>query len=184
MASRLLNLLTALSLLVGVAAVAVWVRSYGTVDVVRAVFSHGGYRAATMLDFDPTPGRVVLEFSSGLGEGPAGFSHHSAAIGDDVPSLNIYSTMDTSGADLPGGFGYRRGDRAGSLFNPPARLRVVMVPLWPVILVAGVAPTLRLRAWRTRNRRAAIGLCPRCGYDLRATPEKCPECGTTVTTPA
>jgi hypothetical protein len=47
-----------------------------------------------------------------------------------------------------------------------------IVPMWAVALPAGVMPA----AWLARRRRAE-GLCPACGYDLRATQGRCPECG-------
>jgi hypothetical protein len=55
-------------------------------------------------------------------------------------------------------------------------------PLWLVALVAGTWPAaslaLAVRRRITRRRAGREGLCPKCGYDLRATPNRCPECGT------
>jgi len=64
------------------------------------------------------------------------------------------------------------------------RCRSLHVPDWMLLLATAVLPGLWYRRWR-RDRRAAWrernGRCVRCGYDLRATPGRCPECGGTKT---
>jgi len=49
------------------------------------------------------------------------------------------------------------------------------VPAYFVAVLLSILP-LR-RAWTWYRRGPAQGCCARCGYDLRATPERCPECG-------
>ncbi len=63
------------------------------------------------------------------------------------------------------------------------RAFMMMVPLWFIALIAAILPALWIRLYRgkwRRERRRDAGLCPHCGYDLRATPDRCPECGTAL----
>jgi hypothetical protein len=53
------------------------------------------------------------------------------------------------------------------------------IPDWFICLVTALAPTAWLTA-RLRRKRHRPGLCPICHYDLRATPDRCPECGMVV----
>jgi hypothetical protein len=54
------------------------------------------------------------------------------------------------------------------------------LPHWPICIATFIPPLLHVRSRRLRGRRTRQGLCPTCGYDLRGTPDRCPECGTPV----
>jgi hypothetical protein len=86
------------------------------------------------------------------------------------PALSVTS----SGEWL--GFGYFRANPARSL--PTYDIVIFAIPYWAIALCATVLPAW----WSLRNHRAARpargGRCAKCGYDLRATPDRCPECGT------
>jgi hypothetical protein len=65
----------------------------------------------------------------------------------------------------------------GRMYRVTVRFSSITVPFWFLTLVFALPPTHVLWRWR-RSRRKPVGLCPSCGYDLRATPDRCPECGT------
>jgi len=61
-----------------------------------------------------------------------------------------------------------------------ARWQVIVVPHWFAISITGILPYFWGRAAAIRTRRSMRqkrGLCPACSYDLRSTPDRCPECG-------
>ena len=58
------------------------------------------------------------------------------------------------------------------LYGTPAQLLSELALVVPLLWLT----SMLLRRHRAR-RRAAAGLCPACGYDVRSSPERCPECG-------
>jgi hypothetical protein len=84
----------------------------------------------------------------------------------------------------------RRGDygvywspRTPIPFTAGSTYRLIQVPLGPIAALFALSATpavaWNLRRARRRAGRRRRGLCPSCGYDLRGTPERCPECGVT-----
>jgi len=56
----------------------------------------------------------------------------------------------------------------------------IFIPLWLLVLATALLPSLWLWGTVRRWRRKPPGLCSVCGYDLRASEMRCPECGTAV----
>ena len=144
-----------------------WARSYWV--AYQATFTHG--HAYNVLCSDR--GEVTFlqqPYVSALGTHWIGLRHHPVE-GDDP---------------LPGQRTHPVGVRSGHFFTSMANdAQYVVVPLWPMVTAVGVCPVARFVVWlpgvwsRARGcRRRAGKRCPACGYDLRATPGRCPECGT------
>ncbi len=59
----------------------------------------------------------------------------------------------------------------------------VVFPYWSLVVTTlpfSFWYAVRKRRRWVRRRRARRGLCLRCGYDLRASTDRCPECGTSI----
>jgi predicted RNA-binding Zn-ribbon protein involved in translation (DUF1610 family) len=70
---------------------------------------------------------------------------------------------------------YYRGEELG--MRHFLGIKGIFVADWVVIAMSAMHWFIYLGARLGKRRRKRVGHCVRCGYDLRATPNQCPECG-------
>jgi hypothetical protein len=164
--------LVGVSLLLCVATAAIWVRSYLVMDSVRATPVGSAWHV-----FDTRGRLVIVRYGGPIADLErrynGGWSHHSgreygASFGPGYISAPRWDV------ELPGFATATSADNMG-------HARLVVAHFAALTTAFALAPLAWFAARRRRRRKRArerAGLCATCGYDLRASPGRCPECGT------
>jgi hypothetical protein len=163
---RLFNFAAAaVSLALCVTTATLWVRSYLVADQLTKPRADG----YTTINSD----RGVIAYVVDNDSPPPGsdaswrwYKAYRGTFGGGFDATAGSSTVDS----IVGGTAYRQ--------------RAWWVHHWLIVLATAIFPSVRFgRWWRRRHAgrdraRRLRGQCPVCGYDLCATPARCPECGT------
>ena len=182
------------SALLFVLVVAVWVRSYLVSDWVRVMRETEGPEYDVMVDGHPVGHRDDFQRELGIqhGRGRIGVSveRRTNVSSDAQPGFNWQrlppTPMDVSGlAGIAEVFFDRLGFGVIKMRErtDPGTSSVtvgILFPLWFAAVVTGTLPAVWLTRWRRESiaaKRRRAGQCTGCGYDLRESPERCPECG-------
>jgi hypothetical protein len=171
MKRRVLALLAALSLVLFALFAALWVRSYVRLDILIQV------RPRDVTTVSSLRGRIVSQIGWTMEDAQKQSSRRNAVGWRFEMWGNVAgsTTIDRSrGWQLLGfdAFNMRSGANTGEF--------VAIVPYWFLCLVTVVLPARVAYVRFQMRRREMLGLCARCGYDLRHASERCPECGATV----
>jgi len=157
-----------ISLLLCIAIIALWVRSYRRIDVLDF------YKLSPRYDYRFTSNVGIIEFDrSNFAEDDNGFSSYPISLGPDTAEKFIHDSTEVLWSFKIGPF------VGGRTLNGSAHAEDILLDLpdWAFVILLMIPPAL----WQfhRRKRTPAPGHCTLCGYDLRATPTRCPECGTT-----
>lgn len=179
MTRRLFNAASAISLLICMAVVALWLRSYWRFDVLgtpKTSAVSGEWR--TQLFAWSFRGELCLLY----------VRQTQDYYGDDVWQAFSGEQADLEytllGSILQGAAETRHGFgqfEVGGQSTPDGRYRFLHLPIWALACTLALLPLNAACRRLQRRRREGAGHCHQCGYDLRASTGRCPECGTPIT---
>lgn len=180
------NRLAIVSAMLCIAIFSLALRSFWRFDMVNletcrsnnAVWTGDGYELASLhgvmwfrhYHADFLPGKLPPENLRNRIRGPFLHVRRTKTIRLDPPSEGPLvaigaGLIHSASADASGAF-------TGTQYIVPHWLAATLLAVLPIY-----ALTRLLRLKRRMRRRIANDLCPSCGYDLRASPDRCPECG-------
>ena len=163
----LLNAATVLSLVLCAVTMAAWVRSYQAQDTVFWTMTNPPLTVQAYT----YRGGVFAGFAKPVGTGDEWY----------LPGAGWVRGRAWSFTELGGAQGTlfnRFGFALPYDHNGAVESRTLACPFWFLVLLTAILPAVRLARRRARRLRMGAGLCQHCGYDCRATLERCPECGT------
>ncbi len=185
----LLTAVTAISFLLAIATGILWIQSGRVQDELIYYMIDSPNRSTTFCRIRSSRG--LLSVST---------SNMYYASREQIRFIDPTQPSYNPGSDMPT-WGWSRNASAGTPYHPqgsfwnqrgfrftfprwipsptPGRWRVgsFWMPHWFLLLICLILPGLSFRRRLRRLHRARLNLCARCGYDLRASPERCPECG-------
>jgi hypothetical protein len=160
----LFNGISALSLFLFLVMAVLWARSHYYHDF---FYCRGGNNRANLIAIgSDASGRLGFEVSHGITLYPERFRW--------ISYKNYANDPDPTDSWLGLSFTHLA---SGGIDN-----RSIRFPNWILALLFAVFPITWLLK-RTLGRTIPDGNCIHCGYDLRATPDRCPECGTVAPNP-
>jgi hypothetical protein len=181
MRRRLLTVFSALSLMLCLATCALWARSYWAEDIILW-FLATPPRGQTTVTLVSRRGREVVELTRDQWlnnvqlRDDAHFETRKPTLFRDVDGFFHEMSKTGSTSHFMGFWIHTEHYTAHSgLFR--RRSRSATLPDWPPPVLTAILPAAWVLARRRRIERDDAGRCRLCGYDLRATPDRCPECG-------
>jgi hypothetical protein len=167
---HLLNVLAGVSLVLFLAMLTMWVRSYFVVDSLHVRTEQFGsstyvYRSSLCVGI------------AHWRETPKSVPFYQRVAVDDFGSNywpHYWSIAPGGGVHFLGFWYFNFTGRSSVILNE----HMIVVPFWFLLLAFALFPSVRLFRARRQARADRYLQCSKCGYDLRATPDRCPECGT------